>query len=92
MKRFLHFLLLFVGVAHLVACSEPDTPVIPDRPDEPNEPYVPVDGNYVTNGAFETGDKTGNGYLETPLFQEELCQNKDYEHYLRNGVIWRSVK
>ena len=41
---------------------------------------------------LETGDKTGNGYLETPIFQEELCQNKDYESYLRNGVMWRSVK
>lgn len=41
---------------------------------------------------LETGDKSGNGYLETPVFQEELCQNKDYESYVRNGVMWRSVK
>lgn len=41
---------------------------------------------------LETGDKTGNGYLETPVFQESLCQNKDYEAYLRTGVMWRSVK
>ena len=36
--------------------TEPDTPVIPDTPDEP---YVPVDGNYFTNGAFETGNADG---------------------------------
>ena len=30
----------------------------PDTPDTPNEPYVPVDGNYIQNGAFETGDAT----------------------------------
>lgn len=41
---------------------------------------------------LETGDITGNGYLETPVFQEELVQNKDYQSYLRTGVMWRSVK
>ena len=41
---------------------------------------------------LETGDKTGNGYLETPIFEERLCQNKDYESYVRNSVMWRSVK
>lgn len=41
---------------------------------------------------LETGDDTGNGYIETPVFQEYLCQNKDYEKHLRNGVMWRSVK
>ena len=39
--------------------TEPDTPVVPDTPDTPDEPYVPVDGNYFTNGAFETGNADG---------------------------------
>ena len=41
---------------------------------------------------FAGDDKSGNGYLETPIFQEELVQNKDYEAFTRNGVMWRSVK
>ena len=41
---------------------------------------------------FVSDDKSGNGYIETPIFQEELVQNKDYEAFLRNGVMWRSVK
>ena len=41
---------------------------------------------------LSTGDETGHGYLDTPVFQEELCQNKDYLKHLRNGVMWRSVK
>ena len=41
---------------------------------------------------LETGDTTGNGYLESPVFQESLCQNKDYQHYLKDSVMWRSVK
>ena len=39
--------------------TEPDTPVVPDTPETPDEPYVPVDGNYFTNGAFETGNADG---------------------------------
>ena len=41
---------------------------------------------------LSTGDETGNGYIDTPVFQENLCQNKDYLKHLRNGVMWRSVK
>ena len=39
-----------------------------------------------------TGDTTGNGYLQTPVFEERLVQNKDYQHYLLDRVMWRSVK
>ena len=37
-------------------------------------------------------DTSGNGYIETPVFEKDLCQNKDYEKYLRGNVMWRSVK
>jgi 5-hydroxyisourate hydrolase-like protein (transthyretin family) len=39
-----------------------------------------------------TGDTTGNGYIQTPVFQEELVQNKDYKLHLKDSVMWRSVK
>ena len=32
--------MLFVGVAHLVACSEPDTPVVPEEPTHENKEFA----------------------------------------------------
>lgn len=40
MKRFLYHLLLFVGIAHLTACSEPDTPIVPENPQHENHEFV----------------------------------------------------
>lgn len=39
MKRFLQLLLLFVGVAHLASCTEPDTPVVPEEPTHENKEF-----------------------------------------------------
>lgn len=42
-----------VKLVQVGGSTEPDTPATPD------EPYVPVAGNLIENGSFETGDPTG---------------------------------
>lgn len=66
MKRFLHFLLLFVGVAHLAACSEPDTPVVPEEPTHENKEF-----------AFENVMIN-----DTQLRLDIIPENKDMEYVL----------
>ena len=77
-----------VVVAKTDGSSEPDTPVIPDQPDEPNEPYVPVDGNYVTNGAFETGDASGWQTYQKTSVSAAAAKTGDYGLYIEGNGGW----
>jgi len=68
--------------------SEPDIPDDPDDPDEPNEPYVPVDGNFVVNGAFETGDKTGWETYQKTKVNAAAAKTGDYGLYIEGDGGW----
>ncbi len=74
-----------VVVAKTDGSSEPDTPVTPDEPDEP---YVPVDGNYVTNGAFETGDNTGWQTYQNTAVSAAAAKTGDYGLYIEGNGGW----
>ena len=62
--------------------SEPDTPGTPD------EPYVPVDGNYVTNGAFETGDATGWKIYGSTKVDSVAAKTGSYGLHIKGSGDW----
>ena len=72
-----------VVVAEKTGSDEPDVPVVPD---EPSEPYVPVDGNYVTNGAFETGNASGWNLYQNSKVDTASAKTGSYGlHIVGNG-------
>ena len=74
-----------VVVAKTDGSSEPDTPVTPD---EPSEPYVPVDGNYFTNGAFETGNADGWQTYQKTSVSAAAAKTGDYGLYIEGNGGW----
>lgn len=72
-----------VAVTKAGGSTEPDTP---DTPDTPDEPYEPVDGNYVTNGDFETGDATGWKLYQNTKVDATAAKTGSYGlHVVGNG-------
>ena len=62
--------------------------VTPEQPDTPDEPYVPVDGNYVTNGAFETGDANGWNLYQNTKVDAAAAKTGDYGLYIVGNGGW----
>ena len=69
--------------------SDPgDEPDQPDTPDTPDEPYVPVEGNFVNNGAFETGDNTGWNLYQKTVVDAAAAKTGSYGLYLQGNGDW----
>ena len=60
----------------------------PDTPDTPDEPYVPVDGNFVTNGAFETGDNTGWNLYQSTKVDSAAAKTGSYGLHIAGNGGW----
>ena len=62
----------------------------PEQPDEPtpDEPYVPVDGNYVTNGAFETGTADGWKLYSSTKVDAAAAKTGDYGLHIKGTGDW----
>ena len=76
-----NFVLAVVG-------GTPVDPDQPDTPDTPDQPYVPVDGNFVNNGALETGDNTGWNLYQSSAVDAAAAYTGDYGLFLQGNGGW----
>ena len=68
--------------------SAPIVPDTPDTPDTPDEPFVPVEGNYVQNGNFETGDNTAWSLYQSSAVDAAAAKTGAYGLYLQGNGDW----
>ena len=71
-----------------VVVAKDDGSSEPDTPDTPDEPAEPVEGNFVVNGDFETGDSNGWNLYQSSKVDATAAKTGNYGLYIDGNGGW----